>query len=150
MNFYIEGNMIGFSIYSWYGVVFSVYVLLELIQFFSGTKMFMFHKLLISPYIFFQVNKMKPKYWRVINWWWILAMKRKSFNRFEMYIELISDLEHYNKTDIMPHVNDTLVLNFWGKIIQSQIDVDISKNDSQNIDKVKQFNRNEKLKDLGI
>lgn len=74
-------------------------------------------------------------------------MRRRAFNRFEMFVELES---HLVEQKDLPYVCDTIVFNFLGKIVDSNLQKMISDEDSKFSKEIKQFNRNEKLKDLGF
>ena len=76
--------MVGLSIYSWYGVLFLVYLIFEIVSLVT-TKMSLAHKIIILPFIVYQIKKMIPRHWKVKRLILFFFMKRRTFNNFEMY-----------------------------------------------------------------
>ncbi len=153
MNFYLEGSMVGLSIYSWYGVLFFVYLIFEIVSLVT-TKMSLIHKLIILPFIVYQIKKMIPRHWKVKGLSLFFFMKRRTFNNFEMYLEFVTNLKLENVKEIYivnPSItNDFISVNFFGKLLSKKFVENIHKKDLVFSNEIKRFNRNEKLKDLGI
>lgn len=145
----VNGNTVSISISSWLEVIFLFYFVLEMFSIYN-TRMSIIHKLIISPYIIYQINKIIPNHWKIRNIWWILATKRKSLNRFDIYLELMSKIKTTNKVFIKPLVSDTIQINRIGKITYTNIKKLIDERDNIFSDEVKQFNRNYNLQKLGI
>jgi hypothetical protein len=64
IDFFHEGSQVGFSINSVGGLIVLFYVIIEL-GFFSITRTFLLHKLLISLRVWKQVKSNIPKWWKI-------------------------------------------------------------------------------------
>lgn len=153
MNFYLDGYTLGLSVSTWSGAFLFLYLLIEIL-FFITTRMFLLHKLVVLPYVYYQIRKSMPKYWKIKNIMWFSLMKRKSFNKFEMFLELETILSKDSFSEIILinplYINDEITINFFGKITEEMFTKNIKEKDLILKSEVKQFNREEKLKDLGI
>lgn len=145
MNIWLEGSKCALTISSWWGVFLLIYLVIEFL-FLITHKMLLIHKLVIAPYVYYQIYKMLPRYWKVQNHFWFLAANRKSFNRFEMFIELLSKFQIEDNLQI----NDNLIFNYFGKIVETQIPDRLKELDNNLKDSIKKYNRQQNLDDLGV
>ena len=153
MNFYLEGSMVGLSISSWLGVLFLIYFIFEIVSLVT-TKMSLAHKIIILPFIIYQIKKSIPRHWQIKRLILFFFLRRRSKNNFEIYLEFVTNLKLENVKEIYvvnPSItNDFISVNFFGKLISRKFIENIHKKDLIFSNEIKQFNRNEKLKDLGI
>lgn len=157
MNLTTECSQITFSITSHWGAFILFWIIIELMFIFS-TKMSIIHKIIILPYVFYQINKMIPKHWSIRSHWMFLFFKRYKFNRYEMYVTLKSKINYdgpsvnsngskkFYEQEILEH----LVINLFGKIISQNFTSEIEKIDSKYKNQVKQWCRDQNLKKLGL
>ncbi len=153
MNFYLEGNIVGLSINSWLGVLFLIYFIFEIVSLVT-TKMSLAHKIIILPFIIYQIKKAIPRHWQIKRLILFFFLRRRSKNNFEIYLEFVTNLKLENVKEIYvvnPSItNDFISVDFFGKLISKKFIENIHKKDLIFSNEIKQFNRNEKLKDLGI
>jgi len=146
IDFFHAGSQVGFSINSVGGLILLFYVIIEL-GFFSITRTFLLHKLLISLRVWKQVKSTIPKWWK-INKISILTVTKKKNNllswNYECYVEVQSKYSEGTWT------NDYVKTDKWGKIVKCDIFDNIIIIDSRHSDKVKQYNRDNTLEKLGI
>jgi hypothetical protein len=146
IDFFHEGSQVGFSINSVGGLILLFYVIIEL-GFFSITRTFLLHKLLISLRVWKQVKSTIPKWWK-INKVSILTVTKKKNNllswNYECYVEVQSKYSEGTWT------NDYVKTDKWGKIVKCDLYDSITIIDSRHSDKVKQYNRDNTLEKLGI
>ncbi len=158
-SFFQEGSQVGFSINGIGGAILLFYIVIDLV-FLATTKMSLIHKLILLPYVIYQVNKIVPKHWRINNFYIFLFFRRIPFNRYEVYISLkskiIYDEPNLNfdyvgdKYYLDTEVSEQLIVNFFGKIISQDFEEQILKKDSRHHLQIKRWYREKKLKNLGI
>jgi hypothetical protein len=146
IEFFHEGSQVGFSINSVGGLILLFYVIIEL-GFFSITRTFLLHKLLISLRVEKQVKSTIPKWWK-INKVSILTVTKKKNNllswNYECYVEVQSKYSKGTWT------NDCVKTDKWGKIVKSDLYDNITSYDVINKDLIKQYNREKALENIGI
>jgi hypothetical protein len=141
IDFFQEGSNIGFSLNGWSGFLLLIYIMSEL-SFIIISKSFLIHKILITLRVFTQLKKKMPKHWSItkIN---LISIDKKSHNIYECYVKANSK---YN--DLW--TNDYIEINRWGTIIKTEIFIKMESYDNYFPDKVKQYNRDKALEQLGI
>jgi hypothetical protein len=141
INFFQEGSNIGFSINGWSGVFLLLYILIEF-SFITISKSFLIHKIFITLRVFTQLKNKMPKHWHIskIN---LITINRKSHNLYECYVKVNSKY-----TDLW--TNDYIEVNKWGAIIKTELFYKMKSYDNNFSDKVKQYNRDKALEQIGI
>ena len=157
MNFIIDNGHLILQLYSWQGYLLLFYLFGEISSFYFLGMSFI-HRLLLIPRIIFQVNKIKPKHWKFNHRYvyQFLFMKRKSHNRYDVWMDLYAAF--YPKKYPSYHPEFTwhyqivthCVTNRWGKIIESDLEDEISRRDTILKDKIKVWNREQQLKKIGL
>jgi hypothetical protein len=142
INFFHEGSNIGFSLSGVSGFILFIYILIE-IFFLIITKTFFIHKLLISTRIIIQIRKKMSKHWH-ISGISLITINKKSHNIYECYVKVKSKYASELWT------NDFIEINRWGTIIKSELFYKMKSYDNDFSDKVKQYNRDKALEQIGI
>ncbi len=142
IDFFHKGSEVGMVINGFGGALIFVYVILELIFRFT-TGVFLFHKLLIGIMIIKQMKNQIPQHWK-LDTLSIITVNKKNTNNYECYVSVGSRYMNGLWT------NDYIKTNRWGKIVNTNIFDNIKYLDSQNKDKVKQYNRDKNLERIGI
>ena len=146
IDFFHSGSQVGFSINGVGGLILLFYVVIEL-ALFSITRTFLLPKLLIGLRVWKQVRSTIPKWWK-INKVSILTVAKKKNNllswNYECYVEVQSKYSEGTWT------NDYVKTDKWGKIVKCDIFDNITIIDSRHSDKVKQYNREKALENIGI
>jgi hypothetical protein len=142
IDFFHEGSNIGFSLSGVSGFILFIYILIE-IFFLIITKTFFIHKLLISTRIIIQIRKKMPKHWHISRIS-LITINKKSNNIYECYVKVKSKYASELWT------NDFIEINRWGTIIESELFYKMKSYDNDFSDKVKQYNRDKALEQIGI
>jgi DNA polymerase III delta subunit len=141
VDFYINDSQLGISLHGFGGFLLIVILLLEIFFLFI-TKSFFIHKMIIWFRLRKQIKKMIPGWWN-INKISFLTIKRRS-SGFEVYIELVNNI---NKKCC----NDYVITNRFGKISRPiELIKTIEKYDKGEELKIKQWQRNKLLENIGI
>lgn len=142
IDFFHEGSNIGFSLSGVSGFILFIYILIE-IFFLIITKTFFIHKLLISTRVIIQIRKKMPKHWHISRIS-LITINKKSNNIYECYVKVKSKYASELWT------NDFIEINRWGTIIESELFYKMKSYDNDFSDKVKQYNRDKALEQIGI
>ena len=142
IDFFHEGSNIGFSLSGVSGFLLLLYLLIE-IFFLIITKTFLIHKLLISARVIIQIRKKMPKHWHISRIS-LITINKKSHNIYECYVKVKSKYASELWT------NDFIEINRWGTIIESELFYKMKSYDNYFLDKVKQYNRDKALEQIGI
>jgi len=142
IDFFQEGSNIGFSLSGVSGFILFIYILIE-IFFLIITKTFFIHKLLISTRIIIQIRKKMSKHWHISRIS-LITINKKSNNIYECYVKVKSKYASELWT------NDFIEINRWGTIIESELFYKMKSYDNDFSDKVKQYNRDKALEQIGI
>ena len=155
VNFFHNGSQVGFSINGVGGAILLFYIIIELCMVFvSGV--FLWRKLLIAFNVYRQIKSTIPRWW-YISKISIITIDKKlgkytvtnnncnflSWN-YECYVHVSP--KYFDGV----WTNDYVKTNRWGKIKKCDLFDNIKTIDSKNQDKVKQYNRDSVLEEIGI
>ena len=146
VNFFHNESQVGFSINGVGGAILLFYIIIELSMLII-TRTFLWRKLLIAFNVYRQVKSTIPRWW-YISKISIITISKKKNNLldwdYECYVSVSSNCVEGALT------NDFVKTNGWGKIIKCDLFDNIKTIDSRHQDKVKQYNRDSVLEEIGI
>ena len=139
INFFHDGNNIGFSISGVFGLIFLCFLIYEM-GFFIFTRTFTIHKIYLSIVVRRQIKLMIPKWWKThINF--IFTNKRDKY--YGIYVK-------FNRRFNDGRTVHFIKVNSVGKIIESDFVNAINQHDQKYQSEIKQWLRNKALEDIGI
>ena len=140
IDFYQHGSQIGISLHGWGGFLLITYFVLEMVFLFL-TKSLLIHKLFIWFNLRRQLKKMIPNWWKISKIS-LITINRKSTG-FEVYVQVKNKINN-NWT------NDYIIVNWLGVIKNQKLLKSIKSHDVGEEFKIKQWQRNKILEDIGI
>lgn len=159
MNIYFNDSVIGISINTWNSIAFFTYLILEIVSL-TITKMSLTHRLIITPFLIYQVKKIIPVYFRVKKFPYFIKVKSLNsyVSNFEIHLneEVITEFHKSNNFDEPIATSGFLFFgkfefNFFGKIVNYEVN-------QQRVDaynqlfkqQIKQYNRSKSLEKIGL
>jgi hypothetical protein len=166
IDFFHEGNNIGFSLSGVFGFILLAYILIEF-SFFIITKTFLIHKFFIGLRVRSQIKKMLP------DWWYIEKISYLTINRstkfsivdpllttwsfqypeYQVYVKVRSKIPtggHHIYGDNTCTTNDWVKVNWLGKIKRQSLMDSIFVEDNTHQSEIKQWSREKALEKIGI
>lgn len=140
IDFYQHGTQIGISLHGWGGFLLITYFVLEMCFLFL-TKSLIVNKLIIWINVRRQVKKLIPRWWQISKIS-LITIERKSTG-FEVYVQVKNKINN-NWT------NDYIIVNWFGKIKNQKLLKSIKSHDTGEELKIKEWQRNKVLEDIGI
>lgn len=140
IDFYQHGTQIGISLHGWGGFLLITYFVLEMCFLFL-TKSLIVNKLIIWINVRRQVKKLIPRWWQISKIS-LITIERKSTG-FEVYVQVKNKINN-NWT------NDYIIVNWFGKIKNQKLLKSIKSHDDGEELKIKEWQRNKVLEDIGI
>jgi len=159
MSIVFDGTYIIIELSNWQGFLILFWIFGEIISLYL-MGMSIIHRFIVAPIIIWQINRIKPNHWK-INYRYVyqfLFMKRKSKGRYDVWIDLYAAFspKNYSTSKIGTNYHwcyeiiSHCVINRWGKIVKTDLEEEILRRDTLLNDKIKEWNRDTKLKKLGL
>ncbi len=139
IDFYSHGSQIGFSLHGWGGLFLLLYFIVE-VSFIFVTKTFIFHKLIISLRVRKQIKKIIPSWWNIDRISTITINKKSG--GYEVYVKVSGKVGGWT--------NDCIIVDWLGRIKHNEIKKNIEYEDLKYQNEIKQWKRNNTLKDIGL
>lgn len=140
INVYTQGSQVGISLHGLGGFFLITYFVLEVVFLFLS-KSLLVHKLFIWIRLRRQIKKLIPGWWEISKIS-LITINRKSVG-FEVYVQVKNKINN-NWT------NDYVIVNSWGRIRSQKLTKLIKSHDVGEELKIKEWQRNKILEDIGI
>ena len=150
IDFFHEGNNIGFSLSGVFGFILLAYILIEF-SFFIITKTFLIHKFFIGLRVRSQIKKMLPDWWYIEKISYLTINKRQG--EYQVYVKVRGKIPtggHHIYGDNTCTTNDWVKVNWLGKIKRQSLMDSIFVEDNTHQSEIKQWSREKALEKIGI
>jgi len=139
--FYIEGSTIGFSITSISGLFTFMFLILNSVLY-TYTKVFPLHRLILFFGFYKSVKKIIPSHWKITLIGYFTTSKVS--NGYKVFIRVKSRIDKNIWTC------DWIEIDSKGKIIKTDLVNSINNYDKDYKTEIIQFNRDKKIKNIGL
>lgn len=141
VDFYSQNNIVGFSL-TGYPAMFIFLYLIFVSALYLQTKVLPIHRLILLITSYKSIKKIVPSHWRITQMSFLTISKIE--NGYKIFIKVKSRIDKNVWTC------DWIEVDKWGKITKSDLQRSVRGYDENYKSQIKEFDRDRKIKNLGL